>query len=100
MDPSNYPSVHPNFTVSHIIGIIFFLKIEKIEMFLPVPDDFVMPNNKKRKFSSTTHATLLSQINTHLLPEEKHEEKNEAKHEGYLDSLSKYLFSYLGSYLW
>jgi hypothetical protein len=71
-----------------IMNINFFLKIEKIELSLTLADDFVVPDDEKIKFSSTRQATLLSQINTHLLPEEKQEV--------YLASLSKYIACYLG----
>jgi hypothetical protein len=70
-----------------IMGINFFSKIEKIELFFSVTNDFIMPDDRNINFSSTRHATLLSQINTHLLPDEKRE--------GYLESLCKYVFSYL-----
>jgi hypothetical protein len=72
--------------IFNIVGVNFFSKIEKIELTLSLADDFVVPKNKKIKFSSTRQETLLSQINTHLLPEEKREG---------LNSLWKYISYYL-----
>jgi hypothetical protein len=70
-------------------GKVFSGKIEKIELSISLANDFVVPDNKIIKFYSTRQTTLLSQINTHLLPEEKRE--------SHLDSLCTCISSYFGS---
>jgi hypothetical protein len=55
----------------NIMNINFFSKIETIQLDVLWANAFTMTDDKKIIFSSTRQATLVSQINTHLLPEEK-----------------------------